>query len=33
MAILGGNQARFLESVERNAAEQSQDGLRAVSAA
>jgi hypothetical protein len=33
MAILGGNQARFLEAAERSAAEQSQESLLAVSAA
>jgi hypothetical protein len=33
MAILGGNQARFLEAAERSAAEQSDDGLHSVSAA
>jgi hypothetical protein len=33
MAILGGNQARFLEAVERSAAEQSQDSLQTASPA
>jgi glycosyltransferase involved in cell wall biosynthesis len=33
MAILGGNQARFLEAAERSAAEQAHDGLHSISAA